>query len=108
MTRFCLQKRYTAANQKPSLPSHIQRHLKQTFESSSSPNTTVLERMFSSSLNMDLSLPTSKGFICLTEIIAVVVELARHFTMPRYLCSVLAYEEASAKLRIRMAEKGCQ
>ncbi|GBO43862.1 hypothetical protein AVEN_146479-1 [Araneus ventricosus] len=33
--------------------------------------------------NMDLSLPTSKGFTCLTAIIAVVVELARHFTMPR-------------------------
>ncbi|GBN04209.1 hypothetical protein AVEN_116352-1 [Araneus ventricosus] len=28
-------------------------------------------------------LPTSKGFTCLTAIIAVVVELARHFTMPR-------------------------
>ncbi|GBM94416.1 hypothetical protein AVEN_122532-1 [Araneus ventricosus] len=44
---------------------------------------TGLERMLSSSLNMDLSLPTSKGFTCLTAIIAVVVELARHFTMPR-------------------------
>ncbi|GBL64760.1 hypothetical protein AVEN_63906-1 [Araneus ventricosus] len=44
---------------------------------------TELERMLSSSLNMDLSLPTSKGFICLTAIIAVVVKLARHFTMPR-------------------------
>ncbi|GBM08394.1 hypothetical protein AVEN_152624-1 [Araneus ventricosus] len=42
-----------------------------------------LERMLSSSLNMDLSLPTSKGFTCLTAIIAVVVELARHFTMSR-------------------------
>ncbi|GBL72033.1 hypothetical protein AVEN_115060-1 [Araneus ventricosus] len=44
---------------------------------------TGLERMLSSSLNMDLSLPTSKDFTCLTAIIAVVVELARHFTMPR-------------------------
>ncbi|GBM07653.1 hypothetical protein AVEN_228154-1 [Araneus ventricosus] len=44
---------------------------------------TGLEWMSSSSLNMDLSLPTSKGFTCLTAIIAVVVELARHFTMPR-------------------------
>ncbi|GBO36853.1 hypothetical protein AVEN_164639-1, partial [Araneus ventricosus] len=43
----------------------------------------ILERMLSSSLNMDLSLPTSKGFTCLTAITAVVVELARHFTMPR-------------------------
>ncbi|GBL75450.1 hypothetical protein AVEN_194629-1 [Araneus ventricosus] len=42
---------------------------------------TGLERMLSSSLNMDLSLPTSKDFTCLTAIIAVVVELARHFTM---------------------------
>ncbi|GBO46703.1 hypothetical protein AVEN_144309-1 [Araneus ventricosus] len=44
---------------------------------------TGLERMLSSSLNIDLSLPTSKGFTCLTAITAVVVELARHFTMPR-------------------------
>ncbi|GBM24585.1 hypothetical protein AVEN_157847-1 [Araneus ventricosus] len=44
---------------------------------------TGLEKMLSSSLNMDLSLPTSKGFTCRTAIIAVVVELARHFTMPR-------------------------
>ncbi|GBO08100.1 hypothetical protein AVEN_236386-1 [Araneus ventricosus] len=44
---------------------------------------TGLERMLSSSLNTDLSLPTSKDFTCLTAIIAVVVELARHFTMPR-------------------------
>ncbi|GBM07018.1 hypothetical protein AVEN_63464-1 [Araneus ventricosus] len=44
---------------------------------------TGLESMISSSLNMALSLPTSKGFTCLTAIIAVVVELARHFTMPR-------------------------
>ncbi|GBO45245.1 hypothetical protein AVEN_152066-1, partial [Araneus ventricosus] len=29
------------------------------------------------------SLPTSKGFTCLTAITAVVVELARHFTIPR-------------------------
>ncbi|GBN31748.1 hypothetical protein AVEN_57684-1 [Araneus ventricosus] len=70
---------------------------------------TGLERMLSS-LNMDLSLPTSKGFTCLTAIIAVVVELARHFTICHgvYLYSVLAYEEASAKLRTRMAEKGRQ
>ncbi|GBN44918.1 hypothetical protein AVEN_69342-1 [Araneus ventricosus] len=38
---------------------------------------TGLERMLSS-LNMALSLPTSEGFTCLTAIIAVVVELARH------------------------------
>ncbi|GBN17039.1 hypothetical protein AVEN_168573-1 [Araneus ventricosus] len=44
---------------------------------------TGLERMLSSSLNMALSLPTSKGFTCLTAIFAAVVELARHFTMPR-------------------------
>ncbi|GBM99065.1 hypothetical protein AVEN_13105-1 [Araneus ventricosus] len=44
---------------------------------------TGLERLLSSSLNMDLSLPTSKGFTCLTAIFAAVVELARHFTMPR-------------------------
>ncbi|GBM27603.1 hypothetical protein AVEN_35263-1 [Araneus ventricosus] len=47
---------------------------------------TGLERMLSSSLNMDLSLPTSKGFTCLTAIIAVVVELARNFTMLRTEC----------------------
>ncbi|GBN53246.1 hypothetical protein AVEN_141557-1 [Araneus ventricosus] len=41
---------------------------------------TGLERMLSSSLNMAFSLPTSKGFTSLTAIIAVVVELARHFT----------------------------
>ncbi|GBO43806.1 hypothetical protein AVEN_183690-1 [Araneus ventricosus] len=45
--------------------------------------TNWIKRMLSSSLNMDLSLPTSEGFTCLTTIIAVVVELARHFTMPR-------------------------
>ncbi|GBO43233.1 hypothetical protein AVEN_23193-1 [Araneus ventricosus] len=44
---------------------------------------TGLERMLSSSLNMALSLPISKSFTCLTAIIAVVVELARHFTMLR-------------------------
>ncbi|GBM75557.1 hypothetical protein AVEN_88371-1 [Araneus ventricosus] len=43
---------------------------------------TGLERILSSSLNMALSLPTSKDFTSLTLIIAVVVELARHFTMP--------------------------
>ncbi|GBO28823.1 hypothetical protein AVEN_100358-1 [Araneus ventricosus] len=43
---------------------------------------TGLERMLSS-LNMDLSLPTSKGFTSLTAIIAVVVELALHFNEPR-------------------------
>ncbi|GBN25759.1 hypothetical protein AVEN_30684-1 [Araneus ventricosus] len=70
---------------------------------------TGLERMLSSSLNMNLSLPTSKGFICLTAITAVVVELARHFTMPRSVSiQCLAYEEASAKLRTRMAEKDRQ
>ncbi|GBL86366.1 hypothetical protein AVEN_164540-1 [Araneus ventricosus] len=70
---------------------------------------TGLEMMLSSSLNMALFLPTSKGFISLTTIIAVVVELARHFTMPRSIFSrVLAYEEASAKLRTRMAKKSRQ
>ncbi|GBN00818.1 hypothetical protein AVEN_208714-1 [Araneus ventricosus] len=44
---------------------------------------TGLERMLSSPLNMDISLLTSKGFTCLTAIFAAVVELARHFTMPR-------------------------
>ncbi|GBO07549.1 hypothetical protein AVEN_188743-1 [Araneus ventricosus] len=44
---------------------------------------TGLERTLSSSLNMDLSLPSSEGFTCLTAIAAVVVELARRFTMPR-------------------------
>ncbi|GBM97622.1 hypothetical protein AVEN_12456-1 [Araneus ventricosus] len=39
--------------------------------------------MLSSSFNLALSLPTSKGFTYHTAIIAVVVELARHFTMPR-------------------------
>ncbi|GBM03957.1 hypothetical protein AVEN_99163-1 [Araneus ventricosus] len=43
---------------------------------------TGLEKMFSSP-NMALSLLTSKGFTSLTAINAVVVELARHFTMPR-------------------------
>ncbi|GBN67251.1 hypothetical protein AVEN_187325-1 [Araneus ventricosus] len=32
---------------------------------------------------MALSLPTSKGFTCLTAIFAAVVELAQHFTTPR-------------------------
>ncbi|GBL97613.1 hypothetical protein AVEN_49128-1 [Araneus ventricosus] len=71
---------------------------------------TGLERMLSSSLNMDLSLPTSKDFTCLTAIIAVVVELTIGTSLCHgvYLYSVLAYEEASAKLRTRMAEKGHQ
>ncbi|GBO29003.1 hypothetical protein AVEN_44941-1 [Araneus ventricosus] len=42
-----------------------------------------VQKIISSSLNMDLSLPTSKGFTCLTAIIVFVVELAQHFTMPR-------------------------
>ncbi|GBM18329.1 hypothetical protein AVEN_127788-1 [Araneus ventricosus] len=42
-----------------------------------------LDRMLSSSLNMAVSLPPSKGFTCLTAIITVVVELARHYTVPR-------------------------
>ncbi|GBL83571.1 hypothetical protein AVEN_196405-1 [Araneus ventricosus] len=67
---------------------------------------TGLERVLSS-LNMALSLPTSKDFTSLTAIIAVVVELAQHFTMPRSL-GALAYEEANAKLRTRMAEKSHQ
>ncbi|GBM71858.1 hypothetical protein AVEN_229356-1 [Araneus ventricosus] len=53
-----------------------------------------------------LSLPITKGFTCLTAIFAAVVELARHYGV--YLHSVLAYEEASAKLRTRMAEKSRQ
>ncbi|GBM00563.1 hypothetical protein AVEN_77369-1 [Araneus ventricosus] len=44
---------------------------------------TGLEMMLSPSLHMAPSLPTSEGFTSLTAIIAVVVELARHFTMPR-------------------------
>ncbi|GBM88554.1 hypothetical protein AVEN_86743-1 [Araneus ventricosus] len=44
---------------------------------------TGLERMLSPSLNMALSLPTSKGFTCLTANFAAVVELGRHFTMPQ-------------------------
>ncbi|GBL89858.1 hypothetical protein AVEN_179627-1 [Araneus ventricosus] len=67
---------------------------------------TGLERMFSSSLNIALSLPTSKGFISLKAINAVVVELHGnslcHGVCPH---SVLEYEKASAKLRIRMVEK---
>ncbi|GBL81235.1 hypothetical protein AVEN_267049-1 [Araneus ventricosus] len=63
-----------------------------------------LERMLSS-LNMTLSLSTSKGFTLLAAINSAVVKLTRHFTMPR---SVLPYEEASAKLRTRMAEKSRQ
>ncbi|GBM86713.1 hypothetical protein AVEN_2145-1 [Araneus ventricosus] len=39
--------------------------------------------MISSSLTMAFPLPTSKGFTSLTAIIAVVVELERHFTMTR-------------------------
>ncbi|GBM69814.1 hypothetical protein AVEN_224736-1 [Araneus ventricosus] len=57
---------------------------------------TGLERILSS-LNMDpfLSLP-QKVFTYLTAIIAVVVELARHFTATGvFIYSVLAYEEAS-------------
>ncbi|GBN00459.1 hypothetical protein AVEN_30310-1 [Araneus ventricosus] len=44
---------------------------------------TGIESVLSSSLNMALSLLTSKGFTSLTAINAVVTELARHFTMPR-------------------------
>ncbi|GBM80998.1 hypothetical protein AVEN_137016-1 [Araneus ventricosus] len=81
---------------------------------------TGFKRILSSPLNMALSLPTSKGFTCLTAIIAVVLELARHldniyktpniyktFLIYKTL-SVLVYEEASAKLRTRMAEKSRQ
>ncbi|GBN70169.1 hypothetical protein AVEN_148564-1 [Araneus ventricosus] len=70
---------------------------------------TGLERMLSSSLNMDLSLPTSKGFTCLTAIIVVVWNChGTSLCYGVYLYSVLAYEEASGKLRTRMAEKGLQ
>ncbi|GBL76223.1 hypothetical protein AVEN_234491-1 [Araneus ventricosus] len=48
---------------------------------------TGLEKI-SSSLNMALSLPTPKGFTCVTAIIAVVVELALHFIMSRSAFSV--------------------
>ncbi|GBN55949.1 hypothetical protein AVEN_109899-1 [Araneus ventricosus] len=70
---------------------------------------TRLERMLSSSLNMAISLLTSKGFICLTAIIAVVVEChGTSLCHGMYLHNVLAYEEARAKLRTRMAEKSLQ
>ncbi|GBM54906.1 hypothetical protein AVEN_77817-1 [Araneus ventricosus] len=73
------------------------------------PTNWIRERMLSSSLNMDISLPTSKGFTCLTAIFAVVVELTgTSLCHGVYLYSVLACEEASAKLRTRMAEKGRQ
>ncbi|GBM80257.1 hypothetical protein AVEN_134239-1 [Araneus ventricosus] len=38
---------------------------------------------FVCNIRYHLSLPTSEGFTCLTAIIAVVVELALHFTMLR-------------------------
>ncbi|GBN14087.1 hypothetical protein AVEN_175247-1 [Araneus ventricosus] len=66
---------------------------------------TGLEGMLSSFLSMAVSQFTSKGFTSLTAINAVVVKLPRHFTMPR---CVSAYEEASDKLRTRMAEKSRQ
>ncbi|GBM63425.1 hypothetical protein AVEN_82273-1 [Araneus ventricosus] len=62
----------------------------------------IIERILSSSLNMALSLPTSKGFTSLTAIIAVVAEFARYFTKPR---SVLSQCLSSTKLRKRMDEK---
>ncbi|GBM82836.1 hypothetical protein AVEN_110983-1 [Araneus ventricosus] len=68
---------------------------------------TGLERMLSSSLNMALSLPTSKGFTSLTAIIAVVAEFTS-LCHGVYSHSVLAYEETSAKLRKRMDEKSPQ
>ncbi|GBN74666.1 hypothetical protein AVEN_50225-1 [Araneus ventricosus] len=70
---------------------------------------TGLERMLSSSLNMDLSLLTSKGFTCLTAIMQLWWNWhGTSLCHGVYLYSVLAYEEASAKLRTRMAEKGRQ
>ncbi|GBN48935.1 hypothetical protein AVEN_244644-1 [Araneus ventricosus] len=70
---------------------------------------TGLERMLSSPLNMALSLPASKGFTCLTAIIAVWWNWhGTSLCHGVYLHSVLAYEEASAKLRTKMAEKSRQ
>ncbi|GBN27079.1 hypothetical protein AVEN_158766-1 [Araneus ventricosus] len=67
------------------------------------------ERMLSSSLNMDLSLPTPKAFTSLTAINAVVqnwhnISLC-HGVRPH---SVLTSEKAIAKFRTRMAEKSRQ
>ncbi|GBM91586.1 hypothetical protein AVEN_164193-1 [Araneus ventricosus] len=47
-----------------------------------------LGRILSSSLNMALSLPTSKGFTCLRAIIAIV---AQHLTMTRSVFSLSWY-----------------
>ncbi|GBM48605.1 hypothetical protein AVEN_158175-1 [Araneus ventricosus] len=47
------------------------------------PTNWIREDVIFFSQPCNLSLPTSKGFTCLTAIIVVVVELARHFTMPR-------------------------
>ncbi|GBO08979.1 hypothetical protein AVEN_247036-1 [Araneus ventricosus] len=62
--------------------------------------------MLSSSLNMTLCLPTSKGFTFLTATSAALVELAWislcHGVCPH---SVLAYEDASSRLRTRMVGK---
>ncbi|GBM59704.1 hypothetical protein AVEN_204724-1 [Araneus ventricosus] len=70
---------------------------------------TGLERMLSSSLNMDLSLPISKDFTCLTAIIELWWNwYGTSLCHGVHLYSVLAYEEASAKPRTRMAEKGRQ
>ncbi|GBM18836.1 hypothetical protein AVEN_203111-1 [Araneus ventricosus] len=63
----------------------------------------------SSSVNIALSLPTSKISTSLRAISAVVVVLARHFAMPRSSPhSALPYEEASTKLRARMTGKSRQ
>ncbi|GBM36310.1 hypothetical protein AVEN_210855-1 [Araneus ventricosus] len=70
---------------------------------------TGLERMLSSSLNMDHSLPTSKDFTCLQRLLQLWWNWhGTSLCHGVYLYSVLAYEEASAKLRTRMAEKGRQ
>ncbi|GBL75368.1 hypothetical protein AVEN_194566-1 [Araneus ventricosus] len=63
-------------------------------------------RDFVPKIFMALSLPTLKGFTFLTAIIAVVVDWhGTSLCHGVYSHSVLAYEEVSAKLRTRMAEK---
>ncbi|GBN15600.1 hypothetical protein AVEN_24263-1 [Araneus ventricosus] len=71
---------------------------------------TGLEKMLSSSLNMALSLPTSKGFTSMTAVIAVAVWNWHDTSLCHgvHFHNVLAYEEASAKLRTRMAKKSRQ
>ncbi|GBM93336.1 hypothetical protein AVEN_5623-1 [Araneus ventricosus] len=67
---------------------------------------TGIERMVSSSLNMALVLPTSKGF---TSLIAYCscgrIGTTFHYDTECILTVSWKYEEASPKLRTRMAEK---